>query len=238
MRTHRTLAITTMNQRLYEEYGHHWWSTRSPHIDTRVYSESRLEIEHEPLLACQEFVKRNKHRTYTSFKQDAVRFCYKPYAIHTAMQNAHRYTRLLWIDADTRWLKSITEWDIDQRLDTQGKIMSYLGRPNEHTEAGILLFDLENPHTQDYVNRVIELYDTDEIYTLPETHDSYVWDHVRQEFELKGAEFNNMSQHITHRTPGGHVQAQLLGDLWDHMKGPRKLKGYSPENPHAKEKHK
>ena len=69
------------------------------------------------------------------------------------------------------------------------------------------------------------LYDTDGIYNLKEQHDSYVWDYVRKEFENRGTKNFNIGD-----GKPGHVQARsILGVVYDHTKGPRKLKGRSPE---------
>jgi hypothetical protein len=69
------------------------------------------------------------------------------------------------------------------------------------------------------------MYDEDLIYELKEQHDSYVWDYVRKEFEKEGIVNNNIGDGLP-----GHVQARsILGVVYDHTKGPRKLKGKSPE---------
>ena len=76
------------------------------------------------------------------------------------------------------------------------------------------------------------MYDEDEIYELIEHHDSFVWDYVREKFELeRGIKNINIGD-----SAKGHVQARcLLAEYYDHTKGPnRKKYGFSTENNTAK----
>ena len=71
-----------------------------------------------------------------------------------------------------------------------------------------------------------KMYDFDEIYHMKEQHDSYIWDYVRGVFEKE--------LKVTNNNIGdgkvGHVQARsILGTVYDHTKGKRKLTGKSPE---------
>ena len=65
------------------------------------------------------------------------------------------------------------------------------------------------------------MYDSDEIYSLSEQHDSYVWDHIRNRFEGK----KNVKNLNIGDNKGGHVQARsILGPVYDHIKGPKRKK--------------
>lgn len=230
-RIHKTLAITTFNKELYSAYAHRFVET-FPHrdLDLKIYSEdTAFEFKTTFLHLPKEFVERNSHRTIRSYKNDAVRFCYKPYAIAQCLGDwAYKYTRLLWIDADTRFHKRITEDWIDEHLYKESALMTYMGRPNYYSETGLLLFNLEHPECHNYINTVRNYYDTDNIYLLPEQHDSYVWDYVRKHYETKhNTEFHNVG--VAHKVKGGHIQAHLYGEWFDHMKGKRKQQGYSQE---------
>ena len=104
-------------------------------------------------------------------------------------------------------------------------MMTYLGRGNHYSECGFLYFNLNHTDTLAYANRMKSLYDTDGIYNLKEQHDSFVWDYVRKEFENRGTKNFNIGD-----GKNGHVQARsILGPVYDHTKGNRKLKGRSPE---------
>ena len=246
----KTLIVTSFNHQLYTEYAHRFLDTYRGELDLCIVSEDILpemrNIKNLRLRAHENFVKTNRWRPVNSYKQDAVRFCYKPYAIWTAMQyisdpDAEDYTGLLWLDADTVFHKAITESWVQEHIATEG-IMSYMGRVNNHSECGVLYFNMEHAYRNVYINKVIELYNTNEIYELPETHDSYVWDWVRERMikmaraygrGLGHTRFRNLSEHIAERVPGGHIQCVLFGEYFDHLKGKRKQLGKSPENRYA-----
>jgi hypothetical protein len=64
-----------------------------------------------------------------------------------------------------------------------------------------------------------DMYNTDKLYNLPETHDSFVWDYIRNRFEEKKGTIN---YNIGDNKPG-HVQARsILGTVYDHIKGPKR----------------
>ena len=223
----KTLAITSFNKNIYESYAFRFIESFDG-IDLKVYSEDSFQVKTEKLYLHEEFVKRNSHIVTDDFKFDAVRFCFKPYTIAQAINEfGADYTRLLWLDADTIFFKPITEAWVDKNLHTKPALLSYLGRPNWHSETGVLLFETNHKYTKEYIERVIHYYDSDEIFKEKEWHDSYIWDLVRKQYPKKY--FNNLG--VSYRVPGGHIQAHLFGDSFDHTKGSeRKAKGYSIEN--------
>ena len=104
--------------------------------------------------------------------------------------------------------------------------MSYLGRGSNYSECGFLYFNMRHDQTRNYARYMKKMYDFDEIYSLGECHDSYVWDYVRKIFESDmKVQNNNIGDNN-----GGHVQARsILGTVYDHTKGKRKITGKSPE---------
>lgn len=226
MRSHQTLAITTFNNRLYKQYAHRFVETYKG-VDLKIYSEEICDLRTQYLYYQEEFVRRNSHRHTRNFKYDAVRFCYKPYAIAQAYDEyGQDYSRILWLDADTVFKQPITEQWIDTNLHTHSAAMSYLGRPNYHSETGVLLFDCEHPVTRDYISTVRAYYDTDSVFMQKEWHDSYIWDLARREYSSTA--FNNISKHLG-KVPGGHVFNYLFADTMDHRKGARKTQPASKE---------
>jgi len=226
-----TLVITALNQRLLTAYGYRFLDTFPETLDLMVWSEDELDIPHRRLSHA--FVERNKHRPQPrSYKQDAIRFHWKPQAVYLTYNTVDRnkYTSILWIDADTQFLKQIDQTWIDEHIATE-HIMSYMGRPDYYSETGVLYFNLKHKHTEQYIKDVWEYYVTGDIWDLQEQHDSYVWDYVRlrQEHD-NNRKFRNLG--VDHKVPGGHIQAYLYGEWFDHAKGPRKKSGKSPENKH------
>ena len=226
-----TLVITALNQRLLDAYGHRFLSTFPKTLDLAVWSEDALDIPHKRLSHA--FVERNKHRPQPrSYKHDAVRFHWKPQAVYRTVNiiDKTKYDSIVWIDADTQFLKQIDQTWIDKHIATE-HILSYMGRPNYYSECGLLYFNLRHKHTEQYIKDVWEYYVKGDIWDLQEQHDSYVWDYVRIKHEHDYTrKFRNLG--VDHKVPGGHIQAYLYGEWFDHAKGPRKKTGKSPENKH------
>ena len=179
-----------------------------------------------------EFVERNKDRQpYSDYKvkgkeflTDGVRFSYKVYAYTHALMTEN-VDGLICIDADSVFYKKIDEEWVKKHIHRDECMMTYLGRGSNYSECGFLYFNLNHADTLAYANRMKSLYDTDGIYNLKEQHDSYVWDYVRKEFENRGTRNHNIGD-----GKPGHVQARsILGVVYDHTKGNRKLKGRSGE---------
>ena len=105
--------------------------------------------------------------------------------------------------------------------------MSYLGRDRyPYSECGFLGFNATHPRIADFFQRMRALYLTGEIFSLAEWHDSWLWDHVRWEFERTGIRFRNISGAAS---GAEHPFVNCgLGEFFDHLKGPdRKAYGRS-----------
>ncbi len=231
MATLNIKVITTYNNKLYKEYAHRFKETYNWPFELIVYNEDE---KIQPDLKA--FVERNKDRQpYSDYKvkgkeflTDGVRFSYKVYAyIHAIVtQKIENIDGLICIDADSVFHKPIDEEWIKKHIHRDECMMTYLGRGNTYSECGFLYFNLNHPDTMSYANTMKAMYDNDSIYKLKEQHDSYVWDYVRKDFESKRGTRN----HNIGDEKSGHVQARsILGPVYDHTKGNRKLKGRSPE---------
>ena len=223
-------TITTWNNKLYEEYAHRFKETYNWPFPLKIYNEDECMMKAIPEL--KEFVERNKDRQpYSDYKvkgkeflTDGVRFSYKVYAYTHALMTEN-VDGLICIDADSVFYKKIDEEWVKKHLHRDECMMTYLGRGNNYSECGFLYFNLNHADTLAYANRMRSLYDTDGIYDLKEQHDSYIWDYVRKEFENRGTRNHNIGD-----GKPGHVQARsILGVVYDHTKGNRKLKGRSGE---------
>ena len=224
-------VITTWNNKLFEAYAHRFQSTYNWPFELIVHNEDDGMLENIPDL--KKFIDRNKHRQPQSdfrkkgldFITDGVRFSYKVYAYTNAILYEEA-DGLICIDADSVFHKKIDEQWIKKHIHRDNQMMAYLGRGKHYSECGFLYFNLKHPETKKYALRMREMYDEDLIYDLKEQHDSYIWDYVRKEFEKLYEVVNN---DIGDGLPG-HVQARsILGPVYDHTKGPRKIKGKSPE---------
>jgi hypothetical protein len=173
-----------------------------------------------------DFVARNKGRDdRENYRQQAVRFCHKVFAIHRACQSiieakkngeaAPRY--LIWMDADVITTKLVTLEDIKLCLPKEGDAVSYLGRKDwDHSECGWLAFDLENGGDQ-IVNEVYAVYKGDAVFSLPQWHDSYVWDCAM----LRPAAQKLPVTNLTEGKPGMDIWPHSPMGKWStHYKGP------------------
>ena len=238
-------VVTTLNKKLYKAYGHRFFETYNWPFDLIVYSEDMLEIPHSNVIVrstfdeipeCEEFVNRNKNRQELSsfetkdkemhFKTDGVRFCYKVFSYTDQIIHNEDYDFIIGIDADSVFYKPIDEEWVKEHLFKDNSMMTYLGRGSQYSECGFLCWNMHHKDTKDYAKRMKDLYTKDEIYNLQEQHDSYVWDYARKEFEMsRGTKNHNIGD-----GKAGHVQARsILGKIYDHTKGPRKLQGRSKE---------
>jgi hypothetical protein len=223
-------TITTWNKKLFEAYAWRFDKTYNWPFELKVYNEDEGMLDEIPDLKT--FIDRNKHRQPQSdfgkkgldFITDGVRFSYKVYAYTNAIL-FEEADGLICIDADSVFHKTIdVDW-IKKHIHRDNMMMAYLGRGKHYSECGFLYFNLKHPDIKKFALRMREMYDEDLIYELKEQHDSYVWDYVRKEFEKEGTVNNNIGDGLP-----GHVQARsILGVVYDHTKGPRKLKGKSPE---------
>lgn len=234
-------VVTTLSAKLYDEYGYKFFETYNWPFDLFVYSEDISKIPQKDVVIknifnqvpqCKEFIYRNKNKpvknTGNGYLHDAVRFCYKVYSYTDQIIFNDNYEGLICIDADSIFYNPINVNFIKQEIHKDDCMMSYLGRGLVYSECGFLYFNLKHKDTLDYAKFMQNMYNTDSVYNLAEYHDSYVWDYAREKFQYERGTLNN---NIGDGMPG-HVQARsVLGEFYDHIKGPgRKKILRSPES--------
>jgi len=239
------LVATCLNQKLFDEYGWKFFDSYNWSFDLRVYSEDIKEMptayQHHQLVDLftetnsKKFVERHKDipehnglgkhakgpEQAKSFDFDAVRFNYKVYAWTHAILNAQGYDGVICIDADSVFYKPIDANWLRTHIHRDDTMMTYMGRPN-YSECGFLYFNMAHPDTLDYARSMQSQYDNDHIFNEDgPTHDSIIWDKVRVKYEEKrGTKNHNIGDDKV-----GHVQARgVLGDVYDHIKGPKRKK--------------
>lgn len=160
------------------------------------------------------------------FKWDAVRFAHKVYSIfHCA--KTHSTEWLIWMDADMVCHSPITTEKLDQ-LCPDIYDLCFLGRKGKYTECGLYAMHLRRRHVTNFIKDFQRYYDDAEkgIFTLAEWHDSFVFDAVRGNHQLKELDW---SGHII--AGEGHP---LINSEWgaylDHLKGNRKSLGRSKDS--------
>ena len=170
------------------------------------------------------------------YKFNAVKFSYKPFSILQSLDyTPDDLDYLIWTDADLRCKKKFEANDLVEFMPENEYIMSYLGRKNAYSECGFLGFNLKNERFIRYIERVIEIYTSGEFFTLDEWHDSYIWDHVRMEFEKNYQyKFKNLATGDAFEKEHVYINTNL-DNFFDHLKGPqRKIDGHSTEDDYSK----
>lgn len=234
-----------MNKRYYDQIGHKMVSSFKQQwpsdINLRIYHEDSLTIEqsdnielidlYEAEPQCKAFVERHKNRpdqqNPLELHMGAVRFAYKTFSIiNAATTSLADY--LIWIDADTFTHTPVTHEFLNSLVD-RSKYLTYLGRKNNYSECGFVIYNLNHAGNIPFMDVWRHLYEDDEVFQLDQWHDSFVFDRIRETYEKQGViENNNLS-------PWGrdydHVFINsIIGDYMDHMKGPRKNSGKSKKS--------
>jgi len=242
-----------MNERLYEEYGHRLFDTWDRRYELIVYHEDYWDgarpwyipswagAIHTPTVTPELYRWTDAHRDRptTCYKDDAVRFSHKVWAMWHGVINyvgwTGAYSGVIWMDADTTIKTMPTPQELVQYLDKAD--ITLFDRWN-WPETGVIWFSTRHKEINawnstytntgvEFVNRLREYYETDRIYQLKEQHDAYVTGHILKT-EFKGR-WRSLSTHPA--TQNNHPQAQSpTATWWDHCKGPRKIQGRSPEN--------
>lgn len=241
--TRKYKVITTMHKAGYEKYGqqmiktwHQYWPN---YIDLDVYAEGFDLAEktwsginmidlHDACPELVDFKNRHKDRPDQQNPKElalgAVRFSHKSFAvIHACMNNPD--TVIIWLDADTVTHNIVSSGFLDTLL-PEGHYTSFLGRKNNYTECGFVMYDTSNKFNEQFMMLWKSLYVSDQIFELPQWHDCMAYDSVRVHLEQNGMKTHNI-------TPDGkdydHVFVNSpIGSVMDHLKGPRKDIGKTP----------
>jgi hypothetical protein len=174
------------------------------------------------------FLERHKDRpdqqNPKELHQGAVRFSYKTFSIINACLNSGA-DYIIWLDADTFTHSKVTMEFLLSLVDPK-KYLTYLGRDNNYSECGFVIYNVKHPANRMFMESWKLLYTSDNLFKLAQWHDSYVFDFLRIHYE------NNHVISNTNLSPWGkdydHVFINsVLGEYIDHMKGDRKDEGKS-----------
>jgi hypothetical protein len=173
------------------------------------------------------FVERNKGKDDPQdYRKQAVRFCHKVFAIRRALKaiedakanNEPTARYLIWVDADVITQRKVTLDEVRECLPKEGDAIAYLGRKDwPHSECGWLAFDLENGGDLAIAN-MFNTYVSEEIFKHTQTHDSWIWDRLREIQENSGMKWTN----LTADKPGMDIWPHSPMGKWStHYKGPQ-----------------
>lgn len=157
-------------------------------------------------------------------RQDCVRFSHKVAALTHAALTLEADV-LIWADADI-----VTHAPVDLNwlttLFPSGPYIAWLDRHEFHPECGFYMLRCGHPMHRELMTRWQQLYETDAVFGLAETHDSYVLQQLILDAEREGL--------ITTSSLSGEARQYRhplvnspLGTRLDHLKGSRKALGRS-----------
>jgi len=154
-----------------------------------------------------------------NYRFNAAKFCHKVFALtHCALTIDTDV--LFWIDADSHTFQS-PSIDFLKSLMPDNIYNCYLGRQNMHSECGFMGFNLKHHANREFMEFWLNIFDEDLVFELPEWHDSYVYDVIRQLFEDKE---KITSHNLRAGIKDDHhpFLNSVLGDYFDHLIGPRR----------------
>lgn len=182
-----------------------------------------------------DFIKRNKDdpikngRVDGKYKMifDAIKFSHKTFAIIDAALKGDA-DLMFWLDADTITHSQITLDYLVALLPDQ-YYTAYLGREQNpkpmYSECGFVAYNLRHTLNKSFMNHWRYIYEDNNLFSLKEWHDSYVYDVLRMNFCKASNADLSWTKHLANATT--HPFIQVFGDKMDHKKGPRKQQGRS-----------
>lgn len=225
----KIVAVTTYAERHWRQHAQRCvesFTAQCPDVELLHFTDSMLEGRSSWL---QGFKQRNQRygmrrgltpRGY-NYRFDAVRFAHKVAAVELASAAAAEV--LVWLDADIYTHSALSPAQLLQLLGDAD--VAYLRRSRKYPECGLVLYRL-NEAGRALIQRVAECYRSDSVFQLAEWHDSFVFEHCRQQLadagQLRCASLSGDFEHHPHPFVNGP-----LGAFMDHCKGPRKVAGRS-----------
>ena len=159
------------------------------------------------------------------FRHDCVRFAHKVAAVTDAALQLDAEV-LIWADADTVTHAPVdTDWLTS--LFPPGPYMAWLDRKHHfYPECGFYMLRCSHPRHRELMKRLQQLYETDAVFAVAQTHDSFVLQQLILEAEraelITVHSLSGDGREYEHPLVNGPLGARL-----DHLKGPRKMLGRS-----------
>lgn len=165
---------------------------------------------------------RLKSKSY-DYRFDAVTFGRKVLAICHALQHSQAET-VIWSDVDVLFYRPLLPAFLESLF--YGRDVFYFGRADQHSETGIIGFHTVSNGVRELAQRMQKSLLDLTFTKLAGWTDCHIFDHARGCLEKE----KKLSAINLSRGQTGHVIARSkLAPYLDHMKGPRKFSGSSPE---------
>lgn len=163
------------------------------------------------------FLRRNGVEESSDFRYGACRFSHKVAALKATFDGVATDANgcILWLDADVITTAPVTHDWLAQFLPSGAHHVSYLGRPRfPFSECGFVGYRTSE-EGRAFLDAFWAMYESEALFKLPQWHDSFIFDRVRECFEV--AWFKNIAEgalgvHVWLNTP--------LAERLEHWKGP------------------
>ena len=221
------ITVTSVNDTLWKDYAEKTITTWT--TDYKIYWE---DIDVDPVW--DSWRASNSDKQEPDFYHTWRRFSYKvqhQLKAYREFKDTHRY--LIWMDADVIELCKPTAEFYKQVLPIKrpggqwlddSDTLSYLGRGDDyHPETGYIVYDLHNPRLTQVLLRLEEVYLSNEIFTMHEWHDAYVWDQVCRTQQISRRNLCELPP-----KKGEAFGRSSLKDYYEHLKGARKQQVNNP----------
>jgi len=227
-------VVTTCNKTGLELYGHRWlkgmanWPAGAEfHWYTEGYEAPKgvIATDFAELPAFTQW--KLKHAGYEppSWQWNVVGYAHKVFAAADALYD---YDGIgVWLDADVVTYKKIPEALMATLLD--GHYLARFERTGMYTETGMWIVDCRHPEHRNFLDAWRNVYFSERYKVLPQWHDCMTMDATVRTFLSDGriTTTNLSGEHCKAPHP---MAVTEIGKYLDHCKGPRKIKGRSPEN--------
>jgi hypothetical protein len=115
------------------------------------------------------------------FKWNAIKFAHKTFSLFNIF-NKTSSGSLIWLDSDVLAIDRIDD-NFLKKVCPKNMLVSFLGRPTVYSECGWVYYNLDHPQGRNFLEQFEEIYSTDKILSMEETHDSFIFDVVRNKFD-------------------------------------------------------
>lgn len=247
-----TCAITTCSAKGWAEYGHRMVDTFArfwpADVSLTVYTEgfklpsapnvieahfppwfTRWKQRHAHNADAHGRLKiRNRRGREYDFRRDCVKFAHKVAAITDASEGLDA-DQVLWMDADVlthepvdhAWLGRLFPFAVPG-------YMAWLERTRVYPECGFMIFRPRDPMHARFMARFRDVYESDQVFAMSETHDSFVLAELVRKAVREAwfpTPYNLSGEAKTSHHP---FVFSSLAERLDHAKGSRKAHGRTP----------
>ena len=225
----KVLVVTSWSDVGFDLYGKRWLETYDQYwpknCDKLVVTDDMLRIEDQFV----DFMRRHQDKKLDpripgyDYRMDLLRFCHKIFALKVGLKAAKDYDYLIWLDGDVETRAEVTD-DLLAKICPDDKDGALLSRADSapHPECGFMSFNLRRKG-KDFLERYINLYESDNILKLKEYHDSHAF-MIMLVAHTKYAD--SVWEDLAPAGIGPHgldaFEASVLNDYFVHKKGNRK----------------